>query len=93
MIWWIGQNLDQPIVGPDGTTWHFLVGHASDGGEYVQRVFFWDENRTTTGLAEWRGSQTLHVRRIKDRLRRIANDEEYRSRFLRQLRFPVERHW
>ena len=93
MIWWTDQNMDQPIVGPDGTEWHFLVGHDFDGGEYVQRVFFWDENRATTGVVEWRGSETLHVRKIKDRMRRIATDGTYRSQFLRPLRFPVERHW
>jgi hypothetical protein len=35
----------------------------------------------------------LHVRKIKDRMHRIAKDDTYRSRFLRPLRFPVERHW
>ena len=93
MIWWTGQNLDQPVVGPDGTRWRFLVGHDFSGGEYVQRMFFWDDGRVTTGLVEWRGSQTLHIRRIKDRMRRVAADGEYRSRFQRPLRFPVERHW
>jgi hypothetical protein len=52
VIWWTDQNLDQPIIGPDGTAWHFLIGHDFDGGEYVQRIFFWDENRSTTGLVE-----------------------------------------
>jgi hypothetical protein len=93
VIWWTGQNLDQPIIGPDGTTWHFLVGHEFEGGEYVQRLFFWDAERAVTGLAEWRGSQALHVRRIKDRMRRIAKDAAYRARFVRPLSFPVERHW
>ena len=57
MIWWTGQNLDQPIVAPDGTRRHFLVGHDFSGGEYVQRMFFWDEGRAATGPVEWRGSR------------------------------------
>ncbi len=35
----------------------------------------------------------LHVRQIKDRIKRLANDRGYREQFLRPLEFPVERYW
>jgi hypothetical protein len=93
MHWCIGQNLDKRIEGPDGTTWFFLVGTDNEEGVYVQRIFFWDEAKAITGIAEWRGDDTLHFRRIKDRMWRIAKDAEYRERFLQPLDFPVQRHW
>ena len=93
MIWWTGQNLDQPIKGPDGTPWFFLVSHGHEDGVHIQRIFFWDDGKVHTGMVEWRGGDTLHIRRIKDRMRRIANDAEYRSQFLRPLEFPIQRHW
>jgi hypothetical protein len=93
MSWWRGQNLDRPLTGPDGTTWHFLVWHGRIGGVDTQRIYFWDETRVETGLLDLTDDQTIHIRRLKDRLRRLAADSEYRRRFLRPLEFPIERHW
>jgi hypothetical protein len=93
MGWWRGQNLDKPIVGQDGIKWHFLVWHDSVEGIRTQRIFFWDESRTQTGLVELRGNKTLHVKRIKDRLAKIAKDRMYRNKHLRPLEFPIERYW
>jgi hypothetical protein len=92
MHWWTGQNLDRPIVGPDGTTWHFLVCHGPVDGVHTQRIFFWDEAKRVTGLVELRGTAALHIKRIKDRMRKIARDERYRERFLRPLQFPLQRY-
>lgn len=92
-MWWRGQNLDKPIPGPDGRSWHFRVWHGTDDGGYVQRVFFWDGERTETGLVELRGSRRLHVIRLKCLMSRVAKDAEYRAAFLRPLAFPLERHW
>jgi hypothetical protein len=91
-MWWRGQNLDKPIVGPDGVRWHFRVWHDYEEGIYVQRLFFWNESMSKTGLAEFRG-QRLHIRQIKSRLAKIAKDPRYRKQFLRPLQFPLERHW
>lgn len=93
MAWWRGQNLDRPIAGPDGTVWHFLVWHGFIGGVSSQRIYFWDEAKAECGLVDLVGDQTLDVHRIRGRLRRLARDSEYRSRFLRPLEFPIERHW
>lgn len=57
------------------------------------RLFFWDEAKAETGLVELRGSETLHISRIKQRLARIAKDAKYRRQFARHLKFPLERYW
>jgi len=93
MIWNRSQNLNGPIVDSKGTAWNFLVGSDFTDGVETQRIFFWDAPREVTGLLELRGDACLHVRRIRDRMKRLVNDREYRARFLRPLKFPVERHW
>ena len=92
-MWWDGQNLDRPHAGPDGTRWFFRVWHGTIDGVHCQRLFFWDESQAETGLVELRGSETLHVGRIKQRLARLAKDADYRRRFARPLQFPLERYW
>jgi hypothetical protein len=93
MIWHRSQNLTGPVVDANGTAWSFLVGSDFVDGIHTQRIFFWDGTRRVTGLLELRGDTCLHVRRIRDRIKRLANDSEYRERFLRPLDFPVERYW
>jgi hypothetical protein len=93
MIWHRGQNLAAPLVDAKGTSWNFLVGSDHIHGILTQRIFFWDETRGVTGLLELRGDACLHFRRIRDRIKRLANDPGYRERFLRPLEFPVERYW
>ena len=93
MIWDRNQNLTTSVAGAGGTTWHFLVGSDFPDGIHTQRIFFWDGAREVTGLLELRGDACLHVRRIKDRIKRLANDPHYRRAFLRPLKFPVERYW
>jgi hypothetical protein len=93
MIWWRGQNLTNPVVDAGGTGSHFLVGHDHVDGIHTQRIFFWNTARDVTGLLELRGDTALHVRRVKDRIKRLANYARYRERFLRPLEFPLERYW
>jgi len=91
--WWRGQNLEGPMHGPDGRSWHFLVWHGSLDNGYSQRIFFWDEGRSETGLVELVDGDTLYITKIRDRQRKIARDAAYRARWLRPLEFPIERHW
>jgi len=92
-MWWDGQNLDKPLDGPDGIRWFFRVWHGTVEGVHCQRLFFWNEPKSETGLVELRGSETLHVSRIKQWLARIARDATHRRRFIRPLAFPLSRHW
>jgi hypothetical protein len=92
-VWWNSQNLDRPIKTRDGSTWHFRVWHGSEEGNYRQRLFFWDEQKKNCGLAEFAADQTLHVSKIKQRMQKIVTDSAYRAQYLRELKFPVEKHY
>lgn len=94
MSWWRGQNIEGPLHGSDGRSWHFLVWHGQlDDCIYMQRVFFWDEDKRETGVIEFRDPDTLHISKIRDRQRKIVQDSTYRARWLQPLEFPIERHW
>lgn len=93
MTWWRGQHLEGPLRDPDGRSWHFLVWHGSLENGYSQRIFFWDDTRSETGIIALDDGATLHVTRIRDRQRKIARDPAYRAKWLRPLDFPVERYW
>ncbi len=58
-MWWKGQNLDKPRRDKTGRIWHFRVWHDFPDGVYTQRIFFWDDVQTETGLVELAGHQTL----------------------------------
>ena len=93
MTWWRGQGLEGPLHGPDNAAWHFLVWHGTIGGEHAQRIIFWNEDRTETGVVKFSAAESLHVSKIRDRLRKIAKDPTYRAKWHKQLEFPVERYW
>ena len=91
MTWWRGQGLEGPLHGQDGTTWHFLVWHGPIDGQYAQRIFFWNQDQTETGVVRFSSAQSLHVSKLKDRLRKLASDATYRSKWHEHLEFPIER--
>jgi|GEM_PF-3981523 len=92
-MWWHRQNLDKPVINQVGERWHFLVWHGDTEGMYRQRIFFWKEDFSETGIVEIPESQALHIRRLRQRIAKLANDPEYRKRFLQPLQFPIERHY
>ena len=93
MTWWRGQNLEGPLQGPDGTSWHFLVWHGTLDGQYAQRIFFWDETKTETGVIKFSSAESQHVSKIRDRQRKIVKDPAYRMKWTEPLEFPIERFW
>lgn len=92
-MWWRGQNLEGPRRDAEGRLWHFRVWHDFVEGRYLQRIFFWDDPRQDTGMAEFAGDQALHVTRLRQRISKLVSDPDYRRRFHRPLVFPVERHY
>jgi len=36
---------------------------------------------------------TLHISKIKQRIMKIVSDEGYRSKYLQELDFPIEKHY
>jgi len=92
-MWWNYQNIDQARADRSGRKWHFRVWHDWVDGTYIQRVFFWDEDREETGLVEFQGSSTLHVRKIKDVIARLVTKADFRRRHAVRLEFPVEKRY
>jgi hypothetical protein len=92
-MWWKSQNLDRPVRGRDGRTWHFRVWHDVVEGAHTERIYFWDESREITGCAEFAADQSLHISKVKQRMRKIVTDPAYREQFRRELQFPVERRY
>ncbi len=92
-MWWNSQNLARVTRGRDGRVWHFRVWYDVVDGAFTERIYFWDESLEITGCAEFAADQSLHVAKLKQRMRKIITNPVYRERFLRQLQFPVERYY
>lgn len=76
------------VYGPDGKKWFWQLecDHEEDG-ICSERLFFWDSTKSKTGMIEFRGEQTLHFSRIRQRVLKLAKDPEYRKQFTCGLRF------
>ena len=92
-MWWKSQNLERPVRARDGRVWNFRVWHDVFEGAHTWRIYFWDEAREVTGCAEFVAEQSLHITKVKQKMRKIVTDPAYRDKFRRDLKFPVERHY
>jgi len=93
IMWWTSDNLDKPIKAKDGTTWEFLVWHGTINSVDLQRVFFWDKKKTITGMLELKDGATVHRIKLKDKIKKLANDKEYRDKYICDLKFPIEKYY
>ena len=85
-------SFDRTVHDKVGRSWHFRLWHDFLEGKEVQHIFFWNEERSETGVLELEGDQTLHMRKVRQRMTRLAVDPEYRKQFRKPLSFPLERH-
>lgn len=92
-MWWNEQNFGQPIVSKQGIQWEFKVWHGYEAGIYIQRIYFWDKFKQTTGLLVFTGDQTIHKTKLKDKMIKLANDSVFRSKYLSELVFPIEKNY
>jgi hypothetical protein len=92
-MWWRGQNLDMPRRVATGQVRHVRVWHDFVGGTYHQRIYYWNEERTESGIVPFDRDGTLHVRQLRQRIQRLLSDPAYRGRYSRPLSFPVEQHY
>lgn len=76
-----------------GRLWHFRVWHDHVDGIYIQRIFFWDEVRSETGVIELVGDKTRHVSRLKQLISKVLASPEHRIPYRRNIQFPVERRY
>lgn len=92
-MWWNYQNLDTPRTDRTGRAWHFRVWHGDAEGVWTQRIFFWNESRSETGVVELAGDKTLHISRLKQVIAKLVASPDFRSRYRRKIEFPVERRY
>ena len=92
-MWWNNQNLHKPRTDKAGAIWHFKVWHDLLDGIYIQRIYFWDDQKKRTGVLEFKDSQVVNATKLKDRIRKLLLEPAYRRRFYKRLRFPVERYY
>jgi len=93
MIWWKEQHMDKPIIAKDGSVWNFLVGHDFINGIYSQQIFFWSDKKDVTGIIDLVHPNTIHRNKIKDRMKKVANDKVYRDKFIKNIEFPIEKNY
>lgn len=87
------RSLGKPITGPDGKVWHFQVWSGRVDDAWMFRIFFWDDEKSETGLLELSNDEAPHLSKVRLRMTKLAKDREYRKQFLRPLKFPLERYW
>ena len=92
-MWWTANNMDKPIKAKDGSTWEFLVWHGVLNGASHQKIFFWDIDKKITGTLELKDGSTVHRNKIKDKIKKLANDKSYRDKYLCELKFPIEKYY
>lgn len=92
-MWWTGQNMDKPIVAKNGSAWAFLVWSDFENGIHIQRIFFWDKFKHETGIFELKGGNTVHRNKLKDKMKKLANDKRFREKYLCEIKFPVQQNY
>jgi hypothetical protein len=95
-MWWDHQNLNMPRTDKSGTKWNFRVWHevlALQRLQHVARVFFWDEEKDSTGVVLLGPEVNTHVRVLHGVIEKLLADSKFRVKQLRRLRFPLDRHY
>lgn len=92
-MWWKDPAFDKIITDAHNNEWSFKVWFEVKDDNKTQRIFFWDSNKIITGMVEFKNDQSIHFKKIKDRLIKLANDESYRNRFRCSLKFPLEKYY
>ncbi len=88
MSWTHQDTSSKCLHGPDGKKWYWqLECGFSENGKLFERVFFWDETKSKTGMIEFKGDQAIHFSRLKQRVQKLVKNREYRERFTCPLRF------
>lgn len=90
-MWWDHQNLNKPRIDKSGKRWNFRVWHGKVRESYVERVFFWDDERAFCGVVVI--TNPLHVSRIHTLIEKLVATPVMRERYKRDLNFPLERYY
>lgn len=91
-MWLNIQNLGMSRKDKSGNTWHFRYWENYRNGQWTHRIFFWNTDKTETGLVEF-FSPHLNRDRIKLTIAKLVSTPVYRQQFHKSLLFPLERHY
>jgi hypothetical protein len=90
-MWWEHQKLDKARTDTAGTKWHFRVWR--DVGKNVARVFFWNDERDSTGVVLLPSETRTDVSALGSLIEKLAADPKLRAKHHRELQFPLERYY
>lgn len=90
-MWWDYQNLNAPRRDKAGVCWNFRVWHDVVDGVHVERIFFWNESRDSTGVVEF--VPGIHVKKLHSVIEKLVADPMMRESHSKVLHFPLERHY
>ncbi len=81
------QHPNNWVSDSTGKQWYWQVEFELEGGNEVQRIFFWNAEKTKTGMLKLEGNETLHMSRVRQRILKLVKNPAYRARFLCPLHF------
>ena len=94
IISWVNnQDSDKPIFSKAGMKWHFKTWMGNTDNIAYERIFYWNEDKSESGLIELKDSDTLHVSSVKQKIIKLINNQELRSKYRCELRFPIHKHY
>jgi hypothetical protein len=83
-----------------GNRWHFHYWHSSrfvfpspDAQHRAQRLFFWNDDKSVTGVVLYTAGKTVPYARIKNMIAKLVANENLREQYTKPLAFPVEKHY
>jgi len=92
-MWWDHQNLNKPHIDATGKRWNFRVWHDVASGGHAERIFFWDDRKEFCGVVVLPVGKAVHISKIKALIRKLVADPSLRTKFRREIQFPLERHY
>lgn len=91
-----GWTEEKPRQGKNGETWNFTYWHSvwtSDRTKSAQRLFFWNRDKSECGVVVLPPGKTVHYSRIRSLIEKLVADSKLRSKYQREIQFPLERHY
>jgi hypothetical protein len=92
-MWWDHHNSGKARKDPKGAQWNFPVWHDVVNRKRVARVFFWNDERDSTGIVLFPPGARINFPALHSLIGKLVADLKLRTKHQRKLRFPFERHY
>ena len=76
-----------------GTKWNFRVWHDTVNRKRVARVFFWNDERDSSGIVLFPPGARTNFSALHSLIEKLVADPKIRAKHQRELRFPIERYY